>query len=61
MARVEAEVPEEWKKKLISISKKRDTPQRQLVKDAVYQTYIKKSEKDNVEAKNCWALKNTDL
>ena len=48
MARVEAEVPEEWKKKLISISKKRDTPQRQLVKDAVYEAYIKKSEKDNV-------------
>jgi hypothetical protein len=41
MARVDAQIPKSWDQKLESIKKERNTPKRQLVKDAIYLTYIK--------------------
>lgn len=46
MARVETEVPTEWKKKLKQIGKEKgNTSTRQLLRDAIYDTYIKPDKK----------------
>lgn len=46
MVRVETEVPTEWKKKLKQIGKEKgNTSTRQLLRDAIYNMYIKPSKK----------------
>ena len=49
MARVESQIPESWDKKLEQIKKERATPKRQLVKDAIYLTYIKPKDSEGNE------------